>query len=181
MIGYPKPNANVSHPEVASPITDPVVTRILSIVTTMGIPSRINFCGTLGTGLAAKLANNYLACSSIVLVSEAMAFGRRNNVDEKTLFDCIKGSSGQSWVFENLQPCPGVVENAPSSQGFRPSFKAMMAVKDISLAMAAAKKVGVDAAMGATALKVFKRAEEDPRMKDLDCTAMWYFVNGELN
>ena len=56
-----------------------------------------------------------------------------------------------------------------------------MAVKDISLGMAAAKKVGVDAAMGATALKAFKRAEEDPRTKDLDCTAVWYFVNGELN
>lgn len=181
MIGHPKPQANLSQPDLASPTTDPVISRILSIVTTMGLSSRINFCGTLGTGIAAKLANNYLACSSIVLVAEAMAFGRRNNVDEQTLFDCIKGSSGQSWVFENLQPCPGVVESAPSSRRFWPSFKPMMAVKDISLAIDAANKVGVNAAMGATALKAFERAQEDPKTKDLDCTAVWYFINGEMN
>ena len=110
-----------------------------------------------------------------------MAFGKRYNVDQQTLFNCIKGSSGQSWVFENLQPCPGVVESAPSSRDFAPAFKPMMAVKDISLAMAAAEKVGVDAAMGATALKAFKRAEEDSRTKDLDCTSVWRFVNGELD
>ena len=181
MIGHPKPHTGLSQPDLASTSTDPVATRILSIVTTMGLSSRINFCGTLGTGIAAKLANNYLALCSVVLIAEAMAFGRRNNVDDQTLFDCIKESSGQSWVFENLQPCPGVVESAPSSRAFKPSFKPMMAVKDVSLAIAAAKKVGVDAAMGATALKAFEKAQDDARTKDLDCTAVWYFVNGEMN
>ena len=131
----------------------------------MGSAEKIHFCGDLGTGLAAKIANNYISCTALLQVAEAMAIGIRYGVDRKVLYNCIRSSTGHSWLFDNMQPCPGVVAHSPSSRGFQPTFKPVLIVKDVTLAIDAAKKVGITPSVGETALKMYKQADEDPRTK----------------
>lgn len=168
----------VGHP--GAPESDPMAARIKKLVTMMGAPEKLNFCGSIGTGLASKITNNYLSCSTLLLVAEAMAMGLRYGVDKMTLYNCVKSSSGHSWLFDNMQPCPGVIAHSPASNNFAPSFKPYLLVKDVTLAVDAAKEVGIDATMGETALKMYQKAADDPRTADLDCTSVWLHVNQEL-
>lgn len=129
----------------------------------MGPVDRISFCGPLGSGLAAKIANNYIACTTILTIAEAFAIGMRYGVDKQVLHRCIRNSTGNSWVLEHVQPVPDVVAGAPSSHGYAPSFKPHMIVKDIQLAVDAGKQTGINATIGMTALETYKRAAADPR------------------
>lgn len=145
--------------------SDPVAKRIWDTVCYMAASERVNFCGKLGTGLVSKTVNNYIGLSNIIVAAEGMAFGVRHGVDGKILRKCIRGSSGDSWAMDNAQPAPGVIEGSASSNGFQPLFTPRLCVKDVSLGIKAAQDVGIDATMGEVALKMYKRADEDPRTK----------------
>jgi 3-hydroxyisobutyrate dehydrogenase-like beta-hydroxyacid dehydrogenase len=131
----------------------------------MGPREKLHFCGQLGNGLAAKIANNYISCCNMLLAAEAMAMGMRYGVDKKVLFHCITSSSGDSWTFRNGMPVPGVVADSASSRGFTPTFKPFMIIKDITLGIKSAEKVGIEPAMGRPLLKAFEKAADDPRTK----------------
>ncbi|KAH0830968.1 hypothetical protein AYO21_06496 [Fonsecaea monophora] len=145
--------------------SDPINQRILGIVSKMGLKERITFCGPIGTGTAAKIANNSIASATILAVSEAMAAGIRAGIDKKILYECIRTSTGQSWVLENNQPCPGLVPHTPSSNGYKVSFLPSMLVKDTTLAVEAALQVGIRPTMVQAALETYKKTAEDPRCK----------------
>lgn len=151
----------VGHP--GPPETDPVAKRIKDVVSHMGLPERVNFCGQLGTGLVGKIVNNYISINNVISLAEGMAFGLRHGVDKMTLYNCVKSSSGNSWVLENKNSVPGVIARSPASNNFRATFPARMVLKDLTLGINAAKDVGLDATMGQTALKTFAKADEDPR------------------
>lgn len=131
----------------------------------MGTPEKIIFCGQFGTGLAAKIANNYIAATTKLLVAEGMAIGLRHGVDKDVLYNCIKNSTGNSWVFEHSHPVPGCNPDAPASHNFYPRFKPFMIVKDITLGVDAAIEVGVEPTLGITAIKTYQKAADDPRTK----------------
>jgi 3-hydroxyisobutyrate dehydrogenase len=83
----------------------------------MANPDKIFFCGELGNGLAAKISNNYLSGTFLVAIAEAMAIGIRSGVDKNVLAEVIRNSSGNSWMGEHLMPVPGILPDAPSSNG----------------------------------------------------------------
>lgn len=143
--------------------SDPKRRRIQGILNSMGSPERITFCGKLGAGLVCKTVNNYIGLSNIVTTAQGMAFGIKHGVDKMTLYKCIKGSSGDSWVMDNAQPVPGIHAKSASTNGFRPTFAPRLCVKDVSLALKAAKETGIEASMGEAALKIFKTTNDDPR------------------
>lgn len=143
--------------------SDQLAQRIWKVINLMGATERINFCGALGTGLVCKIANNYAGLSNLVVAAQAMALGVRHGVDRKTLYQCIRGSSGGSWILDNAHPAPGVIEKAPSSNGFRQTFAPRLCVKDVLLGIEAAKDIGVDPTMGEEALKIFRLTNEDSR------------------
>lgn len=151
----------VGHPGPAE--TDPVARRIKDVVSNMGLPERVNFCGPLGSGLVGKIVNNYISINNVLSLAEGMAFGLRYGVDKMRLYDCVKSSSGNSWVLENKNSVPGVIARSPASNNFRATFPARMVLKDLTLGINAAKEVGIDASMGETALKSFQKANDDPR------------------
>ncbi|KXS93823.1 hypothetical protein AC579_8793 [Pseudocercospora musae] len=154
--------------------------RIQSLIHKMANPSKVFFCGPLGSGVAAKISNNYLSGSFNVAISQAMSMGILSGVDPQTLFDVIKSSSGQSWMAENHQPVPGLVESAPSSRGWERSFGHAMMMKDLGLGVAAAKDVGIEPTMGERALELYQRAVEDEDVKDLDYTSIYKLINKDL-
>lgn len=146
-----------------SPETDWTARRIKDVVSTMGLPDRVNFCGPLGAGLVGKIVNNYISINNVLSLAEGMAFGMRYGVDKMTLYNCVKSSSGNSWVLENKNSVPGVIGRSPASNNFKATFPAIMVLKDLTLGINAAQEVGIDASMGKNALKMFQVADEDPR------------------
>ncbi|GAD93963.1 3-hydroxyisobutyrate dehydrogenase, putative [Paecilomyces variotii No. 5] len=163
-----------------APGDDPLVTRIRDVVSWMAKAERINFCGGLGTGLVSKIVNNYMGLTNIAVAAQGMAFGLRYGMDPKTLYKCIKGSSGDSWAMDNAQPAPSIHANSPSSNGFQPGFATHLCIKDLSLGIKAAQEVGIDASLGETAVKLFEKANQDPRTGGLDCTSIWLHINDQV-
>ncbi len=144
-------------------VSDPTGRRIWEIICYMGASERVTFCGQLGSGLVCKIVNNYIGLSNIVTAAEGMAFGLKHGVDRQTLYKCIKGSSGDSWVMDFAQPVPGIHAKSASSNDFRPTFTPRLCVKDVSLAIKAAQEAGINATMGETALKIYKQTDDDSR------------------
>jgi 3-hydroxyisobutyrate/3-hydroxypropionate dehydrogenase len=144
----------------------------------MGSPEKVFFCGGLGAGLAAKIANNYLSGTHLLAAAEAMNIGIRLGVDKHLLFKVIHNSTGQSFMFDHVHPVPGVVPHAPSSKDYSGGFKAQMMVKDMTLGVEAAKRVGARATLGPAALELYKEAAVDPRCIDRDVSVIWRFLDG---
>ncbi|KAJ9503154.1 hypothetical protein H2202_001308 [Exophiala xenobiotica] len=151
--------------------------RINDVLTTMGQPKKFFWCGRLGAGLAAKISNNYISCTFLLVIAEAMAMGVRNGIEPKLLQDVIHNSSGQSFMGDHVNPVPGVVPHAPSSNNWRLGFKTQMMIKDIGLGVDAAKRVGIQPTMAEAAIEVWKKAAEDPRCIDRDGSSVWLHIN----
>ncbi|MEO7392903.1 MAG: NAD(P)-dependent oxidoreductase [Ramlibacter sp.] len=90
-----KLNALVGGRPAAVARADPVLRAFCAQVFAMGGP---------GQGYAAKLVNNFLAFSSLVAVSEAMATAGRAGLHLPTLLQAISASGGQNRVLDGLTP-----------------------------------------------------------------------------
>ncbi|ETS80076.1 hypothetical protein PFICI_07605 [Pestalotiopsis fici W106-1] len=128
-----------------------------------GDPNKIFYCGGLGSGLAAKICNNYLSCTILLANSEAMATGIKLGLDKHVLHRVIQASTGQNFMADNVCPVPGVVEHAPSSHDYKLGFKAQMLAKDVGLGVDAAQSVGIEPSIGKAALEVYKQVALDER------------------
>ena len=147
------------------PESDSHASRAKEAVSMMAHPDKIFLCGQLGNGLASKISNNYLSGTFLVAIAEAMAIGVRSGVDKKVLSEVIRNSSGNSWMGEHLMPVPGILPDAPSSNGYKPGFRHELMVKDLSLGRDAAVKNGIEPTMANTALEHVKNALKDERIK----------------
>ncbi|CEI68004.1 unnamed protein product [Fusarium venenatum] len=81
----------------------------------------------------------------------------------------------------NNLPVPGLVPEAPSSNKYKRAFAPALSVKDLTIGMNAAKKVGIAPTAGEAAVKAFKEVDADPRTHDLDHTSLWLHVYGNLD
>ena len=109
----------------------------------------VTHVGVAGTGSAAKLCNNLVLGASMLAVAEAFALGRKLGVDPKTLHQIINTSSGRCWASEVYSPVPGLVSTAPASKNYSGGFALALMIKDLHLALDAAR--GADTALPATA------------------------------
>ncbi|KAL3485853.1 NAD binding domain of 6-phosphogluconate dehydrogenase-domain-containing protein [Aspergillus germanicus] len=162
LIGHSKPSK-----------TDSISQRLETAVLMMGDPQKLFYCGALGAGLAAKISNNYLSCSILLAVAEAMAIGVRSGVDPKLLHEIIHNSTGQTFMADNVQPVPGVVPHAPSSNDYRLGFKTQMMIKDLSLAVQAGYATGIHPSVAEAALRVYEKAAMDPQCVDRDGSSVY--------
>jgi 3-hydroxyisobutyrate dehydrogenase len=114
--------------------------------------------GPLGSGEVAKICNNLLAGVSMIAAAEAFTIGLRAGVDPKILHEIIRTSSGNCWAVENNCPVPGLVPKAASNRGFAAGFMTDLMAKDLSLARAAARDLGVSCFTGALAHDLYMLA-----------------------
>lgn len=114
--------------------------------------------GGHGAGQVAKLCNNLVAGVTMVAAAEAFAMGKASGVDLKVLHEVIRASSGGGWVIERIPPCPGLVESAPASQGFRAGFTVDLMLKDVGLAVSSLMSLGLPCPTGAAAAQVYRMA-----------------------
>lgn len=139
----------------------------------------VHHCGIQGTGLSAKLANNYLLAVNNIATAEAMNLGMRWGLDPKTLAKVLNVSTGRCWPSEVNNPVKGVVENAPAGRDYAGGFGISLMKKDLKLAIVAASEADARLELGARAREVYEEAEKDDNCKGRDFSVIYRFIGGK--
>jgi 3-hydroxyisobutyrate dehydrogenase len=113
-------------------------------------------CGETGTGQIAKICNNLLLGISMIGVAEAMKLGETLGIDPTKLASIVNTSTGRCWSSDTCNPYPGIVETAPASRGYSGGFGADLMLKDLGLAVDAARAARQPVFMGALAQQLYQ-------------------------
>jgi 3-hydroxyisobutyrate dehydrogenase len=116
--------------------------------------------GPAGAGQVAKGCNNMLLAIHMIGTCEALEMGARNGLDPSVLSEIMLASSGRNWSLEVYNPYPGVMENAPASNDYKPGFMVDLMVKDLGLALEIARQSGFDNPMGQLASELYNSHQE---------------------
>lgn len=157
---------------------DSLVPRILPVLELMGDKARLFHTGAPGSGLGAKLANNYVAGTVTLALSEAMNMGIRMGLDPKKLAAILSVSTGKTWINDFSNPVPGVVPSAASSNGYNGGFRLALCKKDVGLAVDAAKTVDAKMVIGPRVLECFEEACQNPEYRNKDVTVLYRWLGG---
>lgn len=111
--------------------------------------------GGSGAGQTVKVCNNMLLGIQMLGTSEALRLGIANGMDPKVLSDIMSKSSGRNWALELYNPCPGVMENVPSSKGYAGGFGVDLMLKDLSLAVENAENLDASVPLGKMAQQLY--------------------------
>jgi len=112
--------------------------------------------GASGAGQTVKVCNNMILGIQMLGTSEALRLGIANGIDPKVLSDIISKSSGRNWALELYNPCPGVMENVPSSKGYAGGFGVDLMLKDLGLAVENAEGLGASVPLGELAKQLYE-------------------------
>jgi 3-hydroxyisobutyrate dehydrogenase len=131
-----------------------VVECIRPVLEKMG--KNIFHAGASGAGQTVKVCNNMLLGIQMLGTSEALRLGIANGMDPKVLSDIMSKSSGRNWVLELYNPCPGVMENVPSSKGYAGGFGVDLMLKDLGLAAENAQDLDASIPLGQLAQQLYE-------------------------
>ena len=112
--------------------------------------------GASGAGQAAKICNNMLLGATMVATCEAFLLAGKLGLDPQKFYDISSVSSGQSWSMTTYAPLPGVGPDTPADHDYQGGFATALMLKDLRLAMAAAKDSGFTSPMGARAAELYE-------------------------
>ncbi|MGZ8267507.1 MAG: NAD(P)-dependent oxidoreductase [Burkholderiales bacterium] len=130
------------------------------------------YVGSLGSGHAAKVLNNYVSAAGLAAAAEAVVVAQRFGIEPQTLIDVINASTGRNNSTENK--FAQFILNGRFNSGFALGLMA----KDIALAVEVAEAVNVRAALGHACLDLWKKAE-DELGGAADHTEIAKYVSGE--
>lgn len=151
--------------------------RVEPILLLMG--ANIIRCGKQSSGLAAKLANNYLLAINNIATAEAMNLGIRWGVEGKVMAHVLNSSTGRCWPSEVNNPVPGVKPNAPASRDYDGGFAIGLMRKDLRLAMISAKEAGARLELAERASGLYEQAEADERCRGKDFSVVYRYIGGQ--
>ena len=112
--------------------------------------------GQAGSGQAAKICNNMILGATMIATCEAFAMADKLGLDGQTFFDIASKASGQTWSMTSYCPVPGVGPTTPADNGYQGGFATALMLKDLKLAMAAAKDAGAQVPMGQRAEELYE-------------------------
>ena len=135
--------------------------------------------GGPGHGQATKICNNMMVGIAMIGASEVFCLGEALGLDRKRLYDVISTSTGQTWIMDNMNPAPGVVESSPANRNYAPGFKAALMNKDLGLAQSAAADTGTSTPLGAAAASIYRMLCHNGA-GELDCSAVYKLLRGDL-
>ncbi len=113
--------------------------------------------GAAGAGQAAKICNNLILGISMIAVSEAFVLAEKLGLAADQMFKVAAVSSGQCWSLTTYCPEPGLVPTSPANRDYQGGFAAALMLKDLHLAMAAAKSSGAAGGLGPLATDIYQR------------------------
>jgi len=125
-----------------------------SLLSHMG--AKITHCGGVGTGGAVKICNNMLLAVSMIGTSEAMNLGVKLGLEPKLLANILGSATGRCWSVDTYNPCPGVLENVPSSNQYKGGFGTALMTKDLGLAQDAATRAQAATPLGSLAHQIYR-------------------------
>ena len=131
----------------AQPILDPMAKAVIH-------------AGAAGAGQAAKICNNMILGATMAVTCEAFVLAQKLGLDPQVFFDISSQASGQSWSMTTYCPVPGVGPKTPADNGYEGGFAAALMLKDLKLAMEAARQVGLELEMGEEAEEEFEKFVE---------------------
>ncbi len=88
--------------------------------------------------------------------SEALRLGIANGMDPQVLSDIMAKSSGRNWALELYNPCPGVIEDVPSSTGYMGGFGVDLMLKNLGLAVENAENLDASIPLGKLAQQLYE-------------------------
>jgi 3-hydroxyisobutyrate dehydrogenase len=113
---------------------DDDVKRVWPVLDAMG--KTLVHVGPLGAGQMTKAINQILIAGTYLSVAEAMVFGMKAGLDMEKVLSAVGGGAAASWVLDNR--ARNVINNE-----YPLGFKAVLHRKDLGIALATAKDMGV--------------------------------------
>ena len=113
--------------------------------------------GASGAGQAAKICNNMLLGSTMAATCETFVLAQKLGLDLQTFYDISSKASGQSWSMTSYCPVPGVGPETAADRDYDGGFATALMLKDMKLAMEAAKAAGAYTPMGGEAEELYQR------------------------
>lgn len=156
---------------------DVEVPRATGVLSMMG--KRIIHMGPPGSGLKAKLANNYLLALNNIATCEAMHMGTAWGLDPTALAGLINVSTGKCWPSEVNNPVPGVIATSPSSRDYDGGFGVALMNKDLKLALKACADANIKLAIGNKAGEVYDSVLGTEELKTKDFSVVYRWLGGK--
>ncbi len=123
--------------------------RVRSLLEVMG---QATYCGPVGCGQLTKLCNQILVVSTLLGVSEALAYARKKDLDPWVMVQATKGGAAGSWQLSNL--APKIID-----RDFAPGFMVDLIDKDLRLVLESAETSGVELPGTTLVAELFKKAQ----------------------
>ncbi|MGB7420083.1 MAG: NAD-binding protein, partial [Erythrobacter sp.] len=112
--------------------------------------------GDAGNGQAAKICNNMLLAIQMIGTCEAFTMAQKLGLDPRNFYDIASVSSGQCWSMTSYCPVPGVGPESPSDKEYQGGFASALMVKDLRLAMEAARGADASTPLGNHARELYE-------------------------
>lgn len=159
---------------IGLPSCDPRAEKVLK---TMG--TTLHWCGAPGSGLSAKLVNNYLLAMNNVATCEAMNLGVKLGLDAGVLGRVINSSTGKCWPSEKNNPVAGISPGAPVDRDYEGGFGIDLMKKDLGLAIKAGEGVGAWLGGKEYLTQIYDKTSQDPRFKGKDFGVVYKYVEDQ--
>jgi 3-hydroxyisobutyrate dehydrogenase len=98
--------------------------------------------------------------ATMAVTCEAFVLAQKLGLDPQVFFDISSQASGQSWSMTTYCPVPGVGPKTPADNDYQGGFAAALMLKDLKLALEAARHAGVDVEMGEEAEELYEEFVE---------------------
>lgn len=112
------------------------IARVRPVLETMG--AKLFRTGPLGSGHAMKALNNYVAAAAFAATSEALLVGKRFGLEPAVMVGILHASSGRNFHTDVVFPDQVVAGR------FAAGFAIGLMAKDVGIAAALAREIGVD-------------------------------------
>lgn len=133
--------------------------RAEPILSAMG--KAVIHAGEAGAGQAAKICNNMILGATMIATCEAFALAQKLGLDPQVFYDISSKASGQSWSMTSYCPVPGVGPQSPADNDYQGGFASALMLKDLKLALEAAKIAGSSVPMGTRAEELYEQFAAD--------------------
>lgn len=128
--------------------------------------------GHSGMGQLAKACHNLIVSIEVMAICEGFAVAEANGLDPKLFYELCMNAAAKSWAMQYRCPIPHASPDSPSNRNYAAGGSAAVVVKDLGIALSAAKSAGLAPELGPLALKAY-RTLVDKKLGHLDLSAIY--------
>lgn len=131
-----------------------------------------------GSGLAAKLSNNYLLAVTNLAVADSFQLAKTFNLNLQQYAKLVAVSTGKSWASVDNCPIPNVYPESalPADSDYNGGFITKLTKKDLVLATNCAKENGRFLFLGDISRKWYLKACEDENLGNRDLAVLYEWL-----